>query len=157
MDQNNGIGYRGYIPWHLSSDLKRFRKITQGHHVLMGRKTYQSIGKPLPDRVNLVVSRTSGFTAPGCEVFDSIPKAVRYAHEAGEDELFVIGGAEIYQHIFPDAHKIYLTKVLATCLTDRKFPAFNEADWIKCQDFFVPAGEKDDYDTCFQVFQRINE
>ena len=96
VSENNVIGKDGHLPWHLSQDLKRFKAITSGHSVLLGRKNYEDIGRPLPNRTNYVLTRNENFEAPGCVVCTSLDAAVAAAKESGESELFVIGGAEIY-------------------------------------------------------------
>src|SRR3989442_384647 len=96
MDRKRGIGKAGKLPWHLSSDLKRFRELTMGHHVIVGRKTYESIGKPLPGRQMIVVTRNASFNAKGCLVAGSVSDAIELARSRREKEAFVIGGAKIY-------------------------------------------------------------
>jgi len=110
---NGVIGREGRIPWHLPADLRRFREITSGHAVIMGRKTYESIGRPLPDRLNIVVSRQAGFGPTGVAVAGSLQEALAMA--AGEDEVFICGGGEIYCQALPLADRIYMT------LLDRPF------------------------------------
>jgi len=104
---NGVIGRNGGLPWHLPADLRRFREITAGHAVIMGRKTFESIGRPLPDRVNIVVSRQAGYGAAGIVVAGSLQAALALA--TGEDEVFICGGGEIYQQALPLADRIYLT------------------------------------------------
>jgi dihydrofolate reductase len=154
MDEKQGIGFRGKIPWHISSDLRRFKRLTANHHILMGRKTYQSIGKMLPDRINMIISRNKEFTAPGCFVFDSVDKALLFAQSAAETELFVIGGAEIYREILPVADKMYLTTVKASFKVDRKFPRFEKEDWNQIEEASFPASETDEHATVFRVYLR---
>ena len=154
MDENNGIGFEGKIPWRVSSDLQRFKLITLNHHILMGRKTYQSIGKPLPNRTNLIVSRNPDFLASGCHVFNSIGLALDFAKKSGETELFVIGGAEIYKMTIAIADKMYLTRVLANCKFDTKFPDYNKYDWDLISEKFFPAGEKDEFNSIFYYYEK---
>src|SRR5215510_1397827 len=96
MDEQHGIGKAGKLPWRLSADMKRFRGLTMGHHLIVGRKTFESIGKPLPGRQMIIVTRQAGFQAEDCFVVNSVDGAFRLARERGESEAFVIGGAEIY-------------------------------------------------------------
>lgn len=124
MDENRGIGRQGEIPWHISDDLKRFRRITAGHTVIMGRKTFESIGRPLPDRVNIVVTRQSDFSAPGIEVVDSPAAALALASTLEPEEIFVIGGGEIYRAFLPHSDRLYLTLVEGTNEADAFFPAY---------------------------------
>jgi len=113
MGRNREIGVGGGLPWVLPGDLARFRELTTGHAVIMGRRTHESIGRPLPGRRNIVLSRRPGYTATGCEVFSSLEAAVRAARESpgGDGELFVIGGAEVYRLAMPLAGRLYLTLV----------------------------------------------
>lgn len=104
---NGVIGRNGGLPWHLPADLRRFREITAGHAVIMGRKTFESIGRPLPDRVNIVVSRQAAYGTAGIVVAGSLQAALALA--AGEDEVFICGGGEIYRQALPLADRIYLT------------------------------------------------
>ena len=154
VDKNTGIGYRGTIPWHVSSDLKRFKEITLNHHILMGRLTYQSIGRPLPGRVNLVLSQNLGFLAPGCYIFNQLESTVRFAYTSGENELFVIGGGEVFRQFFPFSNKIYLTKVLEEYKCDTFFPDIVEDEWNLIEKIFVNAETRDDCDSIFQIYQR---
>jgi len=107
--RNNVIGAGGKLPWHLSADLKHFKKLTLGHPVLMGRKTFESIGKPLPGRTNIVITRQKEYQACGATVVHSLEEALRVCEK--EPEVFVIGGAEIYKEALPQADRIYLTRI----------------------------------------------
>lgn len=129
VSKNNVIGKNGKIPWHIKEDLKRLKEITLGHHVLMGRKTFESIGKPLPNRINLVLTSEKNYKAKGVVVFDNPQKAVRFAKENKEKELMIIGGSKIYEYFLPKTDKIYLTKVLKTFDGDTFFPKINYKDW----------------------------
>ena len=108
--KNWEIGLNNQMLWHISEDFKNFKEITSGHHLLMGRKTFESIGKPLPNRTSIVLSN-SGFTHEGVDTFNDIQKALNFARENGEEELFIIGGANIYETMFPYVDKMYLTEV----------------------------------------------
>lgn len=129
--ENGVIGQKGKIPWHIQEDLKRFKKITTGHHVLMGRKTFESIGRPLPDRINLVLTRDENYQAPGCYVFHNLDDATNFARENGEDELMVIGGQEVYKQTLHLAEKIYMSRVLREFEGDTFFPAVDENEWLE--------------------------
>ena len=109
MAENRVIGVDNRMPWHLSADLKRFRKITSGNPIVMGRKTHESIGRPLPDRVNIVLTRDSSYQALGCIVVHNLEQAMRAAGEAAE--LMVVGGAGLYREFLPLADRIYLTLI----------------------------------------------
>lgn len=129
---NGVIGRAGTLPWHLPADLKRFRQRTVGHHIVMGRRTWASIGRPLPGRTNIVVSRDRTLALPGCIVVHSLDAAIEHARAAGERELFVIGGGELYREALPMADRVYVTRVHATPEGDTFFPELDPADWSVC-------------------------
>ncbi|RII26405.1 MAG: dihydrofolate reductase [Geobacter sp.] len=120
MAENRVIGNKGTIPWHLPADLRHFRELTTGHPVIMGRTTFASIGHPLPDRRNLVLSRTPGFRAEGIEVLASLTEALAACVE--EDEIFICGGEEVYKAALPLTDRIYLTVIHQEYEGDRLFP-----------------------------------
>ncbi len=126
MDKNYGIGYGGKLPWRLPADLKRFKDLTRGHAVLMGRKTYESIGRPLPERRNIVITRDKNFSAPGCEIAASLAEAIALA---GDGEAFVIGGGEIYSQAMPFSGRLYITEVEGDFQTDTFFPKIDLGVW----------------------------
>ena len=126
MGSNRAIGLDNRMPWHLSADLKRFRALTLGKPILMGRKTHASIGRPLPGRVNLVLTSDPGYAAPGCIVVHSPEQALQVAQ--GE-ELMVIGGAALYRDFLPRAERLYLTRIHREFDGDTFFPEFDAADW----------------------------
>jgi dihydrofolate reductase len=125
--EHNEIGKDGKMPWYLPADLKHFKALTLGKPVIMGRRTFEAIGKPLPQRRNVVVSRSRGFRAPGCETAGSLPDALVLA--AGVPEIIVIGGGEIYREALPRAQRIYLTRVHAHFEADTFFPALDPTAW----------------------------
>ena len=125
--ENGVIGVNNALPWRLPTDLKRFRTLTSGHHVIMGRKTCESLGQPLSGRVNLVVSRNPSFHAEGFIVLRSVETALSAAAE--DEEVFVIGGASLYCQTLPRVNRIYLTVVHAEFTGDTRFPNFNGDDW----------------------------
>lgn len=129
--QNRVIGQGNRMPWHLPSDLAFFKRITMGHPIVMGRKTYESIGKPLPGRTNIVITRDPGFRAPGCVVVDSLEAAYRAAGDT--DEVFVIGGAQIYQAAMANVDRIYLTEIQASPEGDTWFPEIDRRQWIETE------------------------
>lgn len=155
LDQNRGIGKDNQLPWHLPADLRRFKRITLGHHLLLGRKTFQSIGKPLPGREMIVLSRDAEFQPEGCQVCSSLEQALLLAERAGEKELFVIGGGEIFREALPLADKLYLTVVHARTEADTHFPALTESDWtVICQQDFPEDGQNSLGHT-FQILVRV--
>jgi dihydrofolate reductase len=149
--ENNLIGDRDRLPWRLPDDLKRFKSLTIGKPILMGRKTYESIGKPLADRTNIVVSR-GPFQAEGCVAATSIAEAVRAAEPA--PELMVIGGAEIYRQILPQTDVIYLTRVHADIPGDTYFPEIVWDDWIEVESDYHPADDRHAYAFTFLKLAR---
>lgn len=151
MDAERGIGKEGKLPWRLSSDLKRFRELTMGHHIIVGRKTFESIGKPLPGRQMIIVTSNPGFSAEGCFVTHSIEAALEIARERGESEVFVCGGAEIYAKTIGAADRIYLTEVHAEVGADTFFPAFDLQDWIEETSSHHPADDRDQFPSTFKI------
>ncbi|MGH8529312.1 MAG: dihydrofolate reductase [Nevskiales bacterium] len=126
-DENNLIGADNRLPWHLPADLKHFKQVTMGKPMLMGRKTLESIGRPLPGRRSIVLTRVPGFTAPGCEIAGSLEQALLLADSAGE--IMVIGGAEIFQQALPRASRIYMTRVHGRFEGDTYFPELEQGAW----------------------------
>jgi dihydrofolate reductase len=127
--RNGVIGKDGRLPWHLPADLKRFKALTMGHHLLVGRKTWEAIGRPLPGRVMVVITRQEGYEAPGATVVHSFDEALEVARRAGDPEPFVAGGGEIYTQAMPKARRIYLTEVDAEVEGDTRFPPFDRRAW----------------------------
>ncbi len=121
VSRNGVIGQGDALPWRLPEDMKFFKATTMGHHVLMGRKTWESLPKPLPGRTNIVVTRQPGFVAAGASVVGSVEAGVEVAANAAEDELFVIGGGQIYSQLLPRAERIYLTRVDTDIDGDTRF------------------------------------
>jgi len=141
IDKNNGIGRGNQLLIKIPDDLKRFKKLTTGHTVIMGHKTYESIGHALPDRTNIVLSRKV-IELPGCIVMHSINQALDYAREQGETEAFVIGGGEIFKLSLPMADKLYLTIVDAVYNADTFFPPYGEFDKIESEEEYEYNGLK---------------
>ncbi len=126
VSQNGVIGKDGGLPWKISADLKRFKEITTGHPVIMGRKTFESIGRPLPGRTNIIVTRDGSYQAEGCLVVTSLEKALQEAKQAESEEIFIIGGGEIYTQALPLADTLYLTLINAEVKGDAFFPDYSE-------------------------------
>jgi dihydrofolate reductase len=127
--ENDVIGKDNKLPWHLPEDLKNFKKITTGHHILMGRKTYESIGKPLPNRTNVIITRDDNYKAEGCTVVNSISEAVELCRKNSETEAFIIGGAQIFSETLKIAGKLYLTEVHQKFEGDVFMPEINLKEW----------------------------
>jgi dihydrofolate reductase len=153
MDERRGIGWKGTLPWRLSSDLKRFRELTMGHHIIVGRKTFESIGKPLPGRTMIIVTRTPGLQVEDCLVVHSVEAAIELARSRGESEVFVCGGAEIYAQALPRADRFYLTVVHAVVEADVFFPEWEGMGWVERQSSDHEADEKNQYATTFRVLE----
>ena len=154
MDRRRGIGVDNKLPWRLSADLKRFRELTMGHHIIVGRKTFESIGKPLPGRQMIVVTRDRSYEAEGCEVVHSIEDAMKLARDRGESEVFICGGAEIYAQSIEVADRMYLTLVEAEVVADTFFPEFDEQEWSERESVYQPADEKNQYSFTFKILIR---
>src|SRR5258707_13115335 len=130
--KNKVIGKGNDLPWRLPDDMKFFMQTTNGHHVIMGRKNYESLPdkfKPLPNRINIVVTRQKNFEAAGCTVTNQLEDGIRFAERNGEKELFIIGGAEIYKLTLPMTDKLYLTEIDSEIEGDTLFPEWNKKEW----------------------------
>jgi dihydrofolate reductase len=146
VDERGGIGRNNRMPWHLSDDLKHFKKLTVGKYVLMGRKTYESAKGKLPDRHLIVLSRDPKFAPADAQVVSSFEAGQELAEAAGADDLFVIGGAQVFASALPLATRFYLTQVHADSHADIFFPPFNLADWEELERREFSAGPKNDHD-----------
>lgn len=152
MDSHRVIGYRGTLPWHLPADLRHFRTVTWGKPLLMGRVTHESIGRPLPGRHNIVLSRDPNYHAAGCTVVTSLAAGLQAAGEAAE--VMVIGGAEIYHLTLPLAGRIHLTEVRTTAPGDTYFPEIDRSVWHECWREDRPADARNPYACRFVVLER---
>lgn len=155
LSTNNVIGRNNDIPWRLSTDLKRFKALTMGHHLLMGRKTYESVGRPLPGRVTVVITRQEGFAPEGVTVVHSLEEAIRVAAAANDAEAFIAGGAEIYQQSMHRADRMYLTRVHADVEGDTFFPDFDDvSEWRLTDAEHFDADEKNEHPFSFLTYER---
>jgi len=158
MSRNRTIGRNNALPWHLSEDLKYFKRVTMGKPVIMGRKTWESIGRPLPGRTNIVITRDSKFTAPGIKVVHSLDAAKALAESIalidGADEAIVMGGAQIYELALPMADRLYLTQVHAEVEGDAHFPLFDLTQWEELGREDFQAAGPNPYDYSFVVLER---
>lgn len=152
--EDNVIGLDGKIPWRMPKDMKWFRNNTVNHHVLMGRKNYESLNKPLSKRTNLVVTRKKDFKADGCKVFNHILEAINYAAKNGEEELFIIGGQEIYQQTKHIWDRLYFTSIEASIKGNVFFPEINWDEWN--EDFVEnhPKDSSNPYNFTFKTLSR---
>lgn len=150
---NNVIGKQGELPWRLSDDLKHFKKITMRKPVVMGRLTYESIGRPLPGRQNIVISGQREYVAEGCDVVASPEAAIAIAGDA--DEIMIIGGGEIYSLFLPLADRVYLTRVYADVDGDAHFAVLDDAEWRMASREKRNADERHDFDFAFEMWDRV--
>ena len=153
IDQQNGIGKDNQLLWHLPNDLKFFKKVTSGNTIIMGRKTYESIGKPLPNRRNIVISRNQDLQIEGVEVFDNITSAINACKN--EEEVFIIGGGEIYKQALPFTSRIYLTKVEANCDAEIFFPEINAAEWKIISEEHHQKDDRHTFNYTFSILEHI--
>ena len=149
--ENGVIGDKNTLLWHISEDLKHFKAVTTGHPVIMGRKTYESLGRPLPNRTNVVITRQQAEIA-GCTVAHSLGEAL--ALFPGDDEVFVIGGAQIYGEALPAADRFYLTRVHRAYEGDTRFPEWDAAEWRLVGSESFPCGERYEYPFTFETYER---
>lgn len=152
MDRNRLIGNNNQLPWHLPADFAHFKSVTMGKPVIMGRKTYQSIGKPLPGRENIVLTRDPDMTFAGVESVSSFEQALKLVPDA--DEVMVIGGSSIYEELLPRADRLYLTYVDAEFEGDAWFPEFDIDQWHELESVLRKADEKNLYDCHFVTLEK---
>ncbi|MEZ4985928.1 MAG: dihydrofolate reductase [Saprospiraceae bacterium] len=151
---NQVIGDGADIPWRLSSDMKYFKRTTLEHHVIMGRKTFESMGRPLPKRTNIILTRDVMYAGTGIIVAHSIEEALTIALDNGETEVFIIGGGEIYLQSMPYWDRVYLTRVHATPSGDTHFPALPPDEWELITHEPQEKGSNDEFDFTFEVYER---
>ena len=149
--QNGTIGDKNALLWHISEDLRFFKRTTSGHPVIMGRKTYDSLGRPLPNRTNVVISRTAE-NIEGCTIARSLEEAI--ALFPAEEEVFIIGGAQIYALALDVADRIYITRVEHDYEGDTQFPAWDESKWQLVSREAYPCGEKYPHSFAFELYQK---
>jgi len=152
MDENGVIGYKNKLPWNLPSELNYFRETTKGKPVVMGRKTHESIGRPMPERLNIIITRDKNYKTNNCIVVHSREDALKAAK--GSNEIMVIGGAEIYRLFLPIANRLYVTKVHGAFKGDTYFPEFNENEWIKVKEKSFEKDNENKYSYTIIVLER---
>ena len=153
MGKNRAIGKDNQLLWHLPNDLKHFKELTLGHPIIMGRKTYESIGKPLPNRTNIVVSRKKDWFEEGILIVGTLKEALKFAKKIDEN-FFIIGGGNIYEQTIDLADKLEVTLVDTNADADTFFPEINDSIWKKTNETCHEKDEKNMYDFCFQTFER---
>jgi len=153
MDKKGVIGLEGGLPWRLSADLKHFKAITMSKPLIMGRKTHESIGRPLPGRKNIVLTHAKDFDVEGCTIVHSLDDAFQAAGDV--DEVMIMGGSGIYDQSLARAGRLYLTEVHADVKGDLNFPEFDKAEWLEIERQDHCADEKNDFDYSFVVLERV--
>jgi len=155
LSTNNVIGRDNKLPWHMPADLKRFKNLTMGHHILMGRRTFDEIKKPLPGRVNVVITRDPQFAPEGVAIARSIDEAISKAEAAGDLEIFLIGGGEIFKQVIHIADRMYITRIHAEIDGDTYFPEFDDVnEWKLIDAEHFEADEKNAYPYSFLTYTR---
>jgi dihydrofolate reductase len=150
--QNNALGKDNQLVWHLPEDFKRFKQITTGHYIIMGRKTFESFPKPLPNRTHVIITRQKNYVFPDCIVVNSLEKALETVPK--NETAFIIGGGELYKQSIEIANRIELTRVHTTVDADTFFPEISLNKWELVSDIFYPKDEKHLFDFSFQTFER---
>lgn len=153
-DEQNGIGLNNQLLCHLPADLKYFKQTTSGHCIVMGRKTYDSIGRPLPNRTNIIITRNAALTIDGCVVVTSLNQAIEYARAQGETELMITGGGSIYAEALTIADRVYLTRIARTFDADTFFPTIDPSLFSLSQATSHQPDEKNAYGYRFEVWER---
>lgn len=155
IGKNNVIGKNNDMPWYLPADLKYFKQTTLGHHIIMGRKNYEAIGRPLPKRTNIIITRSTDYVAEGCIVVNSLPAALDIAKANGDTEAFIIGGGQIYWLSIPMLDRLYITEIdVAVPDGDVFFPEVDFDNWELISKNKHTKDEKNKYDYTFKVYQR---
>jgi len=152
MAENRTIGINKEMPWHLSADLKKFKKITMGHPIIMGRKTFESIGRPLPGRKNIIISRNTDYQQEGCEVFNNLDKAIQSCQV--EEEVFVIGGATLYEAILDKSDRLYVTEIKKSFEGDTWFPEIDQQEWSEYEREDINDDSSVDFSYSFVSYKR---
>ena len=148
MSENQVIGRDNQLPWHLPADLKHFKQITLNHTILMGRKTYESIGKPLPNRRNVILTQDSSFKAAGCEIVHGLPSALAF------EDLYIIGGAQVFELCWPYIHRLYLTLIHQQIEGDAFFPSLDLKQWRLVSREDHQADAQNAFEYSFLVFEK---
>lgn len=153
IGKNNELGNNNNLLWHLPDDLKHFKTLTAGFPVIMGRKTYESIGRPLPNRTNIVVSKKENWFEEGILIVGTIKEAIKFAKKINEN-IFIMGGGEIYKQTIDFADRLEITAVDAEIQADTFFPKIDEKIWIKTKNVFHPMDEKHQYNFTFETYEK---
>lgn len=154
MDKNQLIGNNNKLPWHLPADLQYFKKVTMGKPIVMGRKTFESIGRILPGRENIILTRNLSYKQEGCHIFYKTEDFITYAKAREDVEFFVIGGAQIFNELYNYAERLYITKIYDEFTGDTYFPPINMTDWKLIRQEKGIKDDKNPYDYEFLVYER---
>ncbi|WP_062047474.1 dihydrofolate reductase [Bacillus sp. JCM 19034] len=154
MDRNRAIGYQNDLPWHLPNDLAFFKRVTTGHTIVMGRKTYDSIGRPLPKRRNIIITRNKSFMAEGCEVIHTKEELLNMT--SAETETFIIGGTDIFNLFWDMVDRLYITYIDDTFKADTYFPVINEQEWRLISSEPGIIDEKNKHQHEFRIYERVH-
>lgn len=154
--ENNVIGKDNDLVWHLPADLKYFKETTKGHFIMMGRKTFESFGKPLPNRTHIIITRDESYTYPGCYVVHNLEDAYKIAEENNRSEIFILGGAEIYRQSIDHADRLYITEIKASFDGDTFFPEINKNKWKEVERSDFEPDEKNKYPYSFVRYERVS-
>ena len=154
MSKNRVIGKDNKIPWHLPTDLKYFKRTTLHHHIILGRKCYESIGRPLPKRTNIIVTRNKKYEAEGCVIVGSIEEALKYARNRKASEVFIAGGGQIYEQSMDLWDKLYLTEVALEVEGDVYFPEISDRQWIMTSEKSYITDDINPYNYTFKIYER---
>jgi dihydrofolate reductase len=152
MDENRGIGYHNQLPWHMPADLQHFKKMTLGKPIIMGRKTYESIGRPLLKRRNIIITRDPIYRVEGCEVFNTLDAALAAVSDV--EEAMMIGGAELFNQLLPKADRLYLTEIHHQFEVDTFFSEINLKEWKVIDEEYHPADDANPYDYTFSTLEK---
>lgn len=152
IGENNELGKNNGLVWHLPDDFKRFKELTTGHHIIMGRKTFESFPKPLPNRTHIVITRQKGYHPEGCIVVNTLKKALEKA--SNEEDVYIIGGGQIYEQGIAISDKMELTRVHATFKADTFFPEIKNEEWDLIKEEYHPIDDKHLFDFTYQTFIR---
>lgn len=154
IGKNNELGKNNQLLWHLPEDLKHFKNLTSGHPIIMGRKTYESIGKALPNRTNIVVSKKDNWFEEGILITPNLKEAIKHAKRINEN-IFIIGGGNIYEQAISQADRLEITQVDFSADADTFFPKIDEKIWTKTNEICYSKDERNEYDYCFQTWEKI--
>jgi dihydrofolate reductase len=154
MDEKGGISQKGQLPWRLPAELKLFKQTTMGHHLLMGRKTFESVGKPLPGRTTIVITRQEDYQAEDCLIAHSLEAGLAIAQSRGESEIFICGGGKIYALALSQVDRIYLTVVHTVASTDMIFPIYDPTSWHEIAQIHHPADVKNPFAFTRKVLEK---